>query len=162
MKKKNIFFIIAMLLFATLSCGFKVNAESDVIFSPKIRCWEKNGSFCYLDTTVNIDFDKVDVLEIESITFEILDNGQLLGSAISKGENLEHLLKYCSTFWGQTPSTYTSVTGQRTLTCKFRELQTTHDNGYWIRSPLSANQEVLPSTVRVTLTTNSQTYVVQN
>lgn len=152
------FFLVPLLLMLTIFCGFTNSNEG--ICCPTINKWERNGTAYYLDTTVKIDFDKVNACDIKSITFEIYDNESLLGSAVSSGENLDNLLCYCAKFWDANGCD--DIRGVRTLTCKFRANSKTHDNGYWVRTDFSGDNEKLPSTIKVILQTENDIFTVKN
>lgn len=156
MKRK--FFVASLLLMLTFFCGFTNSSEA--LCCPTINKWERNGTAYYLDTTVKIDFDKVEACDIKSITFEIYDDENLLGSAVSSGENLENLLCYSAKFWDA--SDCNNIKGLRILTCKFRANSKSYDNGYWVRTDFSGSNDKLPSSIKVTLKTENDIFIAKN
>lgn len=154
---KKILSVSLLILSLTLFCAFMPN-RNFVVSNAVISGWENKHT---LITNVDINFDEISVEDINCIKFEIFDKGKFITSATSCGENLENLLKYCSTFWGETRGTYKNVKGIRTLTCKFKLRQNKQDNGYWERESFEFDDSI-PQTLIVTICTNQRDYVTNN
>lgn len=163
MKKlsKNLFIFMLLLcsvcLFAceeieTLDGGTK-------LFGANITSWyEGSDNVKYLDTSVTINFDEIDISEISKIKFELYQDDTLLGNAVSEGNNLISLLKNCANYWGKDEDTYLEVVGERILSCAFRPREESGDNGYWIRSKCTASVNSVPNGLKVTITLDDIAY----
>ena len=85
----------------------------------------------FLDTSVNINFDNIDISEIKSVKFSLYNDEVLLGTKVSTGSNLVTLLKDSAQYWGQTEATYKNVKGLRILSSAFKTSDKVVD-GYWV------------------------------
>lgn len=120
------------------------------LYNANISSWyDGTDGVKYLDTSVKINFDEINISEIKKITFELYQDNTLLGNAISQGENLITLLKDCANYWDKSSETYLEVTGERVLSCAFRPREQKGDNGYWIRSKCTATVDVVPNKLMV-------------
>ncbi|MBO5884423.1 MAG: hypothetical protein J6Q51_01360 [Clostridia bacterium] len=116
------------------------------LYNAKISSWyDGTDGVKYLDTSVKINFDEMEISKIEKITFELYQDDILLGNAISQGENLVTLLKDCANYWDKSSDTYLEVTGKRVLSCAFRPREKEGDNGYWIRSKCTVSTDLIPN-----------------
>ena len=156
MRKKAIFLGV-LVICLQFFCAFMPN-NSFVVGNARISCWQENT----LVTDVDINFNNIDAKDINCIKFEIFDKGEFVTSAVSQGENLQNLLKYCSSFWDTNRNDYLSVQGVRTLTCKFSLREKSQDNGYWERESFNFDTNSCPQTLVVTICTNSRDYTTSN
>lgn len=144
----GIFAVLAVVLFSFIltGCG-KVTQETDEtkVHTANITSWYDYEETKYLDTSVNINFDNLDIADIDKITFELYQDEELLGNAVSEGENLVTLLKNCAQYWEQTADTYLEVKGDRIISCAFTTRAEEEDNGYWVRSECSATPDSTPN-----------------
>lgn len=155
MKKIFKTFLICLILlnsFILYACEVETQDGGTKLYDANISSWyQGTDEIMYLDTSVKINFDEINILEIKKIIFKIYDNENVIGSAISEGKNLTSLLQNCATYWDKTPQTYNEVTGERILSCAFRTREEAGDNGYWVRSKCSATTEKIPNKLVVTI-----------
>lgn len=160
----GIFAVLAIVLFGFIltGCG-DVTQETDEtkVHSANITSWYEYDGAQYLDTSVNINFDNLNIADIDKITFELYQDDQLLGDAVSEGDNLVTLLKDCAQYWEQTEDTYLEVKGDRTISCAFTTRTETNDNGFWVRSECSATPENVPNKLVVKVLVGDVEYVAE-
>ena len=162
MKITKIVASICLVLFAgvlMVGCGMTTKDGGTLVHTPTITNWYEYESEQYLDTSININFDEINIEDITKITFELYDGDTLLGNAVSEGENLETLLKDCAQYWGATAETYTEVTGDRTLSCAFQPRTESEDNGFWVRSECTAVTTEVPDKLVVKVVVDNVEYV---
>lgn len=131
------------------------------VHTPTITNWYTYENVKYLDTSVNINFSEIKVADIKRITFELYKDDTLLGNAVSEGKNLETLLKDCAQYWDKTADTYTEVTGDRVLSCAFKERTEKEDNGFWVRSKCTATESNTGNVLKVKVYVGKNEYVTQ-
>ena len=116
------------------------------LFNANISSWYDGvDGVKYLDTSVKINFDEIQISEIKKITFELYQDDTFLGNAISQDENLVSLLKDCANYWDKSSEEYLQVKGTRVLSCAFRQREESGDNGYWLRSKCTADINSIPN-----------------
>ncbi|MGI1659841.1 MAG: cell wall-binding repeat-containing protein [Desulfitobacterium sp.] len=127
------------------------------VFGANITSWYGEGNQL-LDTSVNFDFDIINVSDIDSIKFSLCNNDELLGTRLSTGANLVTLLKDCAQYWEKTADTYTKVKGKRTMSAAFSTRTEQNDNSYWISSPCTATNAYIPNRLVVEVFVDNVTY----
>lgn len=119
--------------------------NADMVYGATITSWYGSDNQ-YLDTSVNFNFDNINISDIDMITFELYQGNELLGNAISTGNNLVTLFEDCAQYWEiETDETYLDVSGNRTLSCAFSTRTEANDNGYWVRSTCTATSDNTPN-----------------
>lgn len=164
----SILSVVAMLLcltFVLTGCkGDDITPKNDatILYGANYTNWYEYNSENYLDTSVTINFDKIKVEDIDKVTFEIYNGETLLGNAVSKGNNLETLLKDCAQYWDKTADTYLEVKGARIMSCAFKTRAEEEDNNYWVRSKCTIEEGNLPSHVVVKMLVGNVEYVTSS
>ena len=140
----------------------------DIVHAPTITSWYDGGNGTrLLDTSVNIDFDQVKIADVDKITFILKDGDEVLGTAVSKGENLETLLEDCASYWATVENpeeyydSYLDVKGDRIISCAFATRTEENDNGYWVRSACTATDGVVPDGLEVRVVVGDTEYVTE-
>jgi hypothetical protein len=89
-----------------------------------------------LDTSVEFDFDRLNITDITKVVFILQDRttNAILATAVSEGTNLANLFGDCAQYWGSTLGNYSGITGIRTLSNAFKNRAVEEDNTYWVRS----------------------------
>lgn len=163
----SIIAIVSILLFGLIltGCGEKENitqtTDETKVHTANITSWYPYEGVDYLDTSVNINFDNVDIAEIDRITIELYQDDELLGNAISEGDNLVTLWKDCARYWEATAETYLEVKGDRTVSCAFTTRAEEEDNGFWVRSECSATPETTPNKLVAKVLVGNTEYVTE-
>ena len=161
----SIFAVISILLFGFIltGCGDDVTQEVDEtkVHTANITSWYDYEGTQYLDTSVNINFDNLDIADIERITIELYQDDQLLGNAVSEGDNLVTLFKDCAQYWEATAATYLEVKGDRIISCAFTTRDEENDNGFWVRSECSATPASVPNKLIVKVLAGSTEYLAE-
>lgn len=141
--------VIMIAIFVT-GCGVTtLDAQAGTkVTAPTITNWYVYEEKDRLDTSVNVDFDQVKIDDIVSIKFTIYNNDDVLGTALSEGDNLVALLTDCEQYWNNTGD-YKDTTGVRTISCAFTEAATANDNGEWNRSACTAKKPDIPTNLKV-------------
>ena len=161
MKITKIVASICLVLFAgvlMVGCGITTKDGGTLVHTPTITNWYEYEGEQYLDTSITINFDEINVEDIKKITFELYNDDTLLGNAVSEGENLVTLLKDCAQYWEATADTYTEVTGNRILSCAFQPRTETEDNGFWVRSKCTAVVDEVPNKLVVKVVVDNIEY----
>lgn len=167
-KGSVIFACVLICCLLLTACGNKVKITDGELgtklSSATITSWYGTENQ-YLDTSVNIDFDQIDIENIVSVKFTLANDDAVLGTAISEGENLATLLADCEQYWNNTGD-YKDTTGVRTMSCAFSNRTTESDNGYWVRSACSATNASVPSDLKVEVivsvdSTNQTRYTIE-
>ncbi len=141
-------------------CGLTTVDGGNIVHQATITSWYGDNNQ-YLDTSVNINFDEIKVSDIKKITFTLKEGDEVLGNAVSEGDNLVTLLKDCAQYWGATADTYTEVTGDRTISCAFSTRTEENDNGYWVRSKCTATNAKVPDGLEVRVVVGDTEYVTE-
>ncbi|MGN1212998.1 MAG: hypothetical protein ACI4TZ_03045, partial [Christensenellales bacterium] len=141
-----------------------INEVEDLskVHSATITNWYEYSGENYIDTSVNINFDEIDIAKIDKVVFEIYKDNEVVGSAVSENDNLTTLLKDCAQYWDKTADTYLEVTGDRTMSCAFKTRTEANDNGYWVRSKCSLQNPELPTKLVVSVFVENTKYVVSS
>lgn len=168
-KKTSVFMtVLAVIMVAIfgimlVGCGEdKINQIEDdtIVHSATVTSWwDYTVDARGLDTSVNINFDNLDIQDIDRITFEIYDEEALLGNAISEGDNLTNLLKECAQYWDASEDTYLEVKGDRILSCAFLTLDEETDDEMWVRSACSLTEPELPTKLVVKVLAGNNEYI---
>lgn len=96
----------------------------------KISNWYVFDEVNYFDTSVTFDNSNVSYITWEKVTFTLYKaNQEVLGNAVSEGENLDALLEDSKKYWSTEQT-------QLTLNNAFRARTQSEDNGYWVRSKM--------------------------
>lgn len=128
------------------------------VFGANITGWYGEDN-AYLDTSVNFNFDSIQITDINSVKFSLYQNGILMGTALSNGENLVNLLKDCAQYWEKTADTYTEVKGIRIMSSAFKNRTEANDNGYWLRSECAATNTSIPNGLVVEVVVGNTTFI---
>lgn len=155
---------ILILGFTLAGCGETTptqKTDETKVHLANITSWYDYEGTQYLDTSVNINFDNLDIADIEKITFELYQDDELLGNAVSEGENLTTLLKDCAQYWDETEDTYLEVKGDRTISNAFTTRTEEEDNGFWVRSECSATPDSVPNHLVVKVLAGDIEYVAE-
>ena len=152
MKTKTLIFAIALAIFlpcALLFAGCGENIEdaqnNGEISAPTITGWYESGEENLLDTSINIDFDKVSAENIHSIKFTLYDGQTMLGIRECSGDQVETLLKDCAQYWDQTEGTWSEVEGVRTLSCAFKNRTSEAKSDFWTSTTCTATPGETPN-----------------
>lgn len=155
---------VVLLGFALAGCGETVTTKEDEtkVHSAVVTSWwqaqeDRKG----LDTSVNINFDNLNIEDIDKITFEIYQDDEIIGSAVSEGENLTNLLKDCAQYWDETEETYLEVTGDRTISCAFFTLNEEENDDFWVRSACSIEEPEVPTNLIVKVLAGDTEYITE-
>ena len=170
-KKLSSILVSALAVLSILILGFTLagceettptqKTDETKVHLANITSWYDYEGTQYLDTSVNINFDNLDIADIEKITFELYQDDELLGNAVSEGENLTTLLKDCAQYWDETEDTYLEVKGDRTISNAFTTRTEEEDNGFWVRSECSATPDSVPNHLVVKVLAGDIEYVAE-
>ena len=132
--------------------------KSEVVTMPTVTNWYKYDGEDYLDTGVKIDFDNIKIEDVSKITFALLQDDKVIGTAVSEGENLVSLFRDCNQYWNNVSGDdgWKSTTGTRDLSCAFKNRTEEQDNGFWVRSACDIDAykaDKQPNGLRVLVTT---------
>ena len=154
--------MFACVMFVACDASLQTQDGGTKVHAATITSWYEYEGVNYLDTSVNINFDEVSISNVKKITFEIYNENTLLGNAVSEGENLVNLLKDAAQYWEQTADTYLEVTGDRILSCAFKNRTEQADNGYWVRSKCTATENEIPDKLVVKVVVGNIEYVTNH
>ena len=150
--KKVLVFIVCFFMLFCAGCEQKIiEAENNNhIFNPTISEWENNSEKQEINTNFEIDFDKVNWDSIENIKFFIYFGTRLVGTAESKGENLDNLL------------TQIEDSGVQVINCNFYRITKKSENdGYFIRSYCNIEYPEKPNYIKITLLERKEDKIVR-
>lgn len=140
----------------------ELEEDGDVVHTPNVTSWYvyENATIKWnlLDTSVNIDFDVVDIAKVTGIKFTLTDEDGNAFTRYSTGGNLVTLLKDCAVYWDSSAENYLNVTGDRVLSCAFRYRAEADDNGYWESSACTLDVPEMPTTLKVEIETTGKAY----
>jgi hypothetical protein len=132
--------------------------DANKVLGANITGWYGNNN-TYLDTSVNFDFDKIRISDIDSVKFSLYQDDTLLGTRLSTGANFITLLKDCAQYWGKTADTYSTITGNRVMSAAFMNRTEGSDNGFWASSICTATSASLPNGLVVEVVVDNVTYI---
>lgn len=135
--------------------------DSSILNNANITSWYPEPTNHLLDTSVNINFDKFNITDIDSIKFSLYDKNMLLGTRISTGANLQNLLRDAAQYWGQTEETYADTKGVRILSSAFKNRTEEEDNGFWVSSITTALNETVPDGLFVEVKVGNVIYIAK-
>ncbi len=133
--------------------------DADKVSGATITSWYGTQNE-FLDTSVNINFDKISISEIESITFSLYNDNIFLGKRSSTGKNLIALFTDAAQYWDDAV-VYTEIESTRTLSSAFMNRTEQTDNGFWESSISTATNEYVPNGLVIEVKIGNVTYIAR-
>lgn len=122
----------------TKTTSFKVTVREKTVveehLSAMLTDWYEKNENHYLDTSVTFDNKAVPYDTWKRVSFTVYRGEEVIGSAVSTGENLVELLGECAEDW-------TNKESALTLSCPFMNRPKSADNGKWIYSAFALTHE---------------------
>lgn len=159
MKKSLVLFIMLVFVFTLFSFSFAATLPvEDAVYGANITSWYPIGDKMYLDTSINFDFDKFNIEDIQWIRFSLMDeNNLIIAQRFSTNKNLDTLLSDAAQYWGRDYGDYADMTGIRILSCAFTSRHG-GNNGYWVSSGAELDVNVIPAKLLVQVKINEHIY----
>ena len=155
---KKIYKLLSVVLFCIFSCICFVGCKPKIIEAKNVNHLTNPTitDFVYLEdkwqlnTFVNIDFNKIEWDNIKEIKFFLYYGTRLVGTAVSKGENLDNLLM-------QIPDS-----GVQVISCNFYKIDKKKENdGLWIRSYCTMEYPESATYLKVTVQEQKDTQILR-